>query len=52
MARITPSIEQIAHEIRQIHDTAAEVSQEHLRYELRSLYRWITCTDPWPETRQ
>lgn len=45
----TPTLEQIAQEILRCHDDNQHSSAEHLRYELRALYRWLTGQDPWAE---
>jgi hypothetical protein len=47
-----PSYETIAAEIRQLHEDAPTIELEHLQWRLRELYRAITGTDPWPETRR
>jgi hypothetical protein len=47
-----PTLEQIAHEVRVLYDEIPGMAQEHIQYRLREIYRWITGTDPWPETRR
>jgi hypothetical protein len=46
---MTPTLEQVAAELRRCHDDNQDSSAAHLLYELRALYRWLTGQDPWAE---
>lgn len=44
---LTP--EGIAEELRALHEAIPSMAPDHIQYRLRTLYRQITGTDPWPE---
>jgi len=46
-----PTLEAVAEEIRQLHEDTETMTMAIIQWRLRESYRWVTGTDPWPDTR-